>query len=69
MEQLVQLHGMEVRETNPMRLDAYYIAMLSEQYKTGKSNLLGAMWNGFNANMEGNEDKEKYSSLVYVVMP
>lgn len=68
MRKLVELHGMEIRETTPMRLDAYYIAMLSERYKTGKGNLLGAVWNGFNANMEGGEDKEKYSSLVYVVM-
>lgn len=68
MQTLIELHGMEVRETKPMRLDAYYISMLSEQYKTGKRNLLGAVWNGFSANMEGGEDKEKYSSLVYVVM-
>lgn len=68
MRTLVEMHGMEVRETKPMRLDAYYIAMLSENYKTGKSNLMGAVWNGFNANMAGNEDKEKYSSLIYVVM-
>ena len=57
----------EVRETTPMRLDAYYISMLSEQYKTGKSHLVSAIWNGFNANMTGAEDKEKYSSLVYVL--
>ncbi len=67
MRTLVELHAMEVRETTPMRLDAYYISMLSERYKTGKSKLSGAIWNGFNANMEGGEDKEKYSSLVYII--
>jgi SAM-dependent methyltransferase len=67
MRKLAELHRMDVRETTPMRLDAYYIAMLSEKYKAGKGNLLKAVWSGFNANMEGGEDKEKYSSLVYVI--
>ena len=39
-----------------MRLDAYYITMLGEQYKTGKGNLHGAVWNGCNADMAGGED-------------
>jgi SAM-dependent methyltransferase len=68
MRKLVELHNLDLRETKPMRLDAYYISMLSEKYKTGKSNMVGAVWNGFNANMEGGEDKEKYSSLVYIVV-
>jgi predicted SAM-dependent methyltransferase len=64
---LMELHGMKVTSTKPMKLDAYYIAMLSEQYQNGKGNLVAAAWHAFQSNLQAGKDKETYSSLVYVV--
>lgn len=64
---LVQAHGLKVADTVPMKLDAFYIAMLSEQYKNGKGNLPAALWNGLQSNLYGAMHKEAYSSLVYVL--
>ncbi len=67
MRTLVALHEMKLEAVKPMWLDAFYIAMLSEQYKSGKTNLLPAIWNGFKSNMRALQNKEKCSSLVYII--
>lgn len=64
---LMELHGLKVSSTKPMKLDAYYIAMLSEQYQNSKGNLLAAAWHAFQSNQHASRNKEKYSSLVYVL--
>jgi hypothetical protein len=51
----------------PMWLDAFYIAMLSEQYKNKKTNLLAAVWNGLKSNFFALKDKKVCSSLVYLL--
>ena len=55
-----------LEEVRPMIFDAYYVSMLSEKYKTGKSNLIQAFFNGFRSNMAAWRTKE-YSSLIYVL--
>jgi hypothetical protein len=50
-----------------MWLDAFYIAMLSEQYKNKKANLLSAVWNGLKSNFFAFKDKKGCSSLVYLL--
>ncbi|MEO6230056.1 MAG: class I SAM-dependent methyltransferase [Ferruginibacter sp.] len=67
METLVALHDMKLEAEKPMWLDAFYIAMLSEQYKSGKTNLLPAIWNGFKSNLKALQTREKCSSLVYII--
>lgn len=64
---LMQQHGMKVESTRPMWLDAYYIAILSEQYKNGKNNLFAAMINAFKSNQYARKHNEACSSLVYIV--
>lgn len=48
----------------PMIFDAYYVSLLSEKYKTGKSNYLKAFYSGLISNMKGGGDK--FSSMIYV---
>jgi SAM-dependent methyltransferase len=67
MDFLATKHGMKLESMRPMWLDAFYIAMLSEQYKSGKGNLLAAFWNGFNSNVFALKDKKACSSLVYLL--
>jgi len=64
---LATRNGLQVNDTVPMWLDAYYIAMLSETYKTGKSALPNAVLSGFKSNLHAGKNKETCSSLVYII--
>jgi predicted SAM-dependent methyltransferase len=64
---LASQHGMTLETMTPMWLDAFYIAMLSEQYKNKKGNLFAAVWNGLRSNLFAIKDKKLCSSLVYLL--
>ncbi|MFY7839898.1 MAG: methyltransferase domain-containing protein [Lacibacter sp.] len=65
MRTLMQRHGLKVIDTKRMWLDSFYIAMLSEKYIGG--NIIKAVWNGFRSNLVTFFNKEKCSSVVYVI--
>ena len=67
MQQLAQLKGFTVSSLHPMWFDAFYVSMLSEQYKNGQSNLPGAFWNGLLSNIAAIGDKRNCSSLIYLL--
>jgi 2-polyprenyl-3-methyl-5-hydroxy-6-metoxy-1,4-benzoquinol methylase len=58
--------NMEVIKTIPMKFDSYYVSLLSEKYKTGKSNILKAFFIGWLSNIKAYSTKE-YSSLIYII--
>ena len=58
--------GMSVQKIVPMKFDAYYVALLSEQYKNGKMNIFKSFFIGFLSNMKASKNKE-YSSLIYIL--
>lgn len=68
MEQLVNSHGLKLKKIIPMKLDAFYVSMLSEQYKgNGKiSSYIKGFWTGLKSNIRARKDSQ-YSSLIYVV--
>ena len=57
---------MIVEETLPMKFDSYYVSLLSEKNKTGKSNPIKAFYRGFLSNRKAKSTTE-YSSLIYVI--
>jgi 2-polyprenyl-3-methyl-5-hydroxy-6-metoxy-1,4-benzoquinol methylase len=67
MEQLLENHGLKLHAIKPMWYDSFYISMLSEQYKTGHSNIVKAFFNGAVSNMKAVFSKQYCSSLIYVV--
>ncbi len=67
MQQLVQQHDFEIVKHTPMWFDSFYVAMLSEKYKTGKNNLLKALWNGLLSNMKALNGNKKCSSIIYIL--
>ncbi|MEO5892402.1 MAG: class I SAM-dependent methyltransferase [Ferruginibacter sp.] len=69
MSKLAEQHGMKMESIKPMWLDAFYIALLSEEYKKGKSNLIAAAWNGLRSNLHAFKNKAACSSLVYIIRP
>lgn len=67
IKNLMISHGMRVEKVKPMWFDSFYVSLLSEQYRTGKQNLLGGFLNGLSSNWGAVRDREKGSSGVYVV--
>lgn len=67
MRELAAKHGFRISLVKPMLLDAFYIAMLSEQYKNGKGNLVKAIMQGIRCFFATLSNKEKSSSLIYVL--
>lgn len=64
---LMNLHGLQVTGIKPMWFDSFYVSMLSEQYKNGKGNILRAFITGFISNIKSIVDKEKCSSVIYII--
>ena len=58
--------NMLVEKTIPMKFDSYYVSLLSEKYKNGKSNFMSALYRGFVSNWKARASSE-YSSLIYVI--
>lgn len=69
MRLLLNKHGFTVKKTIPMLLDSFYVSMLSEKYKTGKASLLKGIWYGSISNTKAGFQKERCSSLIYVITP
>ena len=66
IELLFYKQGMIVSKILPMKFDSFYVSMLSEKYKTGKSNFLKAFCIGLLSNLKALSNNE-YSSLIYVI--
>jgi 2-polyprenyl-3-methyl-5-hydroxy-6-metoxy-1,4-benzoquinol methylase len=64
---LMQQHGLKVTHKKPMWLDAFYISLLSSKYHKGKPNLIGAGFNGLRSNVSALMNKERCSSLIYII--
>lgn len=57
--------GLELLGVLPMKFDAYYVSLLSEEYLKGRKNYLKALWQGMLSNYKAGRSGE-YSSLIYV---
>jgi 2-polyprenyl-3-methyl-5-hydroxy-6-metoxy-1,4-benzoquinol methylase len=66
MKTLLKAHGLQVETIKPMWYDSVYVSLLSEKYKTGKSNAANAFFNGMISNVETLFNKTKCSSLIYI---
>ncbi|MFK8296165.1 class I SAM-dependent methyltransferase [Capnocytophaga canimorsus] len=58
--------GFQLLEIKPMLFDAFYVSILSEQYKTGKKNFIKGFISGMRSNIYGMRKKE-FSSHIYVL--
>lgn len=68
MTRLLTAHSLTVIKVLPMRLDAYYVSLLSEQYlgNTNVTRFANAIINGARSNYLARKNSE-YSSLIYIV--
>ncbi len=58
--------GFKLIETKPMRLDPFYIALLSNKYKTGKMNPIKAVFIGVMTNLKIMFNITNSSSIIYI---
>ena len=66
MAQLLKEYGLKISEIIPMKLDAFYVSLLSEKYKNGKSNYIKSFINGYKSNIYAKKNNNNYSSLIYI---
>ena len=69
MKKLLTSHQLKLHHVLPMRLDAFYVSLLSEKYKRGEkglSNMTRAIMQGIRSNQKATRTQE-YSSLIYIV--
>jgi 2-polyprenyl-3-methyl-5-hydroxy-6-metoxy-1,4-benzoquinol methylase len=66
MKRFLKKHKVEFLETKPMKYDAYYVSLLSEKYKEGKSNMFVSVMSGYKSNSYAEKNDLDYSSLIYI---
>ena len=66
LDSLAYQFNLGVSKVLPMRLDSYYVSLLSEQYKKSKFAPVKALWHGYRSNQLAKTSGE-YSSLLYVL--
>jgi 2-polyprenyl-3-methyl-5-hydroxy-6-metoxy-1,4-benzoquinol methylase len=67
MQALMQEHGLKIIDKKPMWFDSFYISLLSSKYKNGKTNWLGAGMAGLRSNLKALSNRDRCSSIIYVV--
>ena len=67
MSKLWEKRGCQVEEILPMKLDSYYVSLLSEKYKgRGFMSYINGFFSGLRSNMKAKQTGE-WSSLIYVI--
>jgi 2-polyprenyl-3-methyl-5-hydroxy-6-metoxy-1,4-benzoquinol methylase len=66
ISQLLSKHDMVIVKTIPMKFDSFYVSLLSEKYKTGKTNFISAFRNGIKSNLVASRNDNNYSSIIYI---
>ena len=66
MDRLLSQYGFKHISTNPMWFDAFYVSLLSEKYKNGKTNYLSSILIGMLSNIRAVFQSGKCSSQIYI---
>lgn len=64
---LADQYQLQVVQQKPMWFDAWYVSMLSEQYKKSSFGLLKAFWMGCVSNWNAMNHPTRCSSLIYIL--
>lgn len=66
MGNLLSQYKLKLDGTFPMKLDAYYVSMLSEKYLNEKNNFYKAVKNGYKSNQWAKKNNQNFSSIIFV---
>ncbi|UII28263.1 class I SAM-dependent methyltransferase [Fulvivirga maritima] len=68
MVRLMEKHSLHVKEVKPMKLDSYYVSILSETYKGSSiEKYPKAFISGLKSNQYARKNSNNYSSLIYII--
>ena len=65
-KKLIQKYNFTITQIIHMKIDSYYVSLLSEKYKHGKVKYFSAFFNGMKSNCKAKENSN-YSSLIYIL--
>src|SRR5690606_1848554 len=65
MNDILGQHNFEILKYQSLPYDSFYVSLLSEQYKSGRKNLIKAFVIGLLSNLKAVNTKE-YSSILYI---
>ncbi len=65
MRSLLEKHGLKLEDTKRMAFDSYYVSMLTERHRGGS--LIKAVWVGWWSYWAAVFEKERCSSLIYMI--
>lgn len=63
---LLKKHGLKIVRKIPMKLDSFYVSLLSEKYKTGRTKYIKSVINGYKSNVYAKNNNNNYSSVIYI---
>ena len=66
IQKIFESKGFAILKTFPLIFDSFYVSLLSEKYKTGKSNLFAGFKTGLVSNLKAKQSGQ-YSSLIYII--
>ncbi len=66
MKLLLETHGLHLANTKLMPFDSFYVSMLSEKYKTGKTRYIPAFMNGLKSYIRALSNRQSCSSIIYI---
>lgn len=69
VELLFNKYGFTMHKMFPMKFDAYYVSLLSEQYKKNPFYLFSAFFIGWYSNLKARKKTPNHSSILYVLKP
>lgn len=67
INKLAKVCKFRVNQIVPMKLDAFYVSLLSEKYIHGKNRFLRAFTSGLKSNRWAKKNQNNYSSLIYIL--
>lgn len=69
MQELISRRGCTIIRRYPMVFDAFYVSLLSEKYRSGKTRFFAGIKNGLRSWLYALSDPSRCSSVVYVIRP
>lgn len=67
MTYLAEKHDCRIVEIIPMKLDSFYVSLLSHQYVGSKNKFLNAFKSGLSSNKTAYNNQNNYSSLLFIL--
>jgi 2-polyprenyl-3-methyl-5-hydroxy-6-metoxy-1,4-benzoquinol methylase len=66
MKELLERFDFRLIEKRPMWFDAFYISLLSNKYKKGRTSWVRAGFNGLRSNITAMFNRDRCSSIIYI---